>query len=77
VRQSEINKLRAKNYQGTDNEWKKTLLHILGFLEEGAENPELLTGVEASASVNAIGDDDKELVITIRKRIQTITVSTH
>jgi hypothetical protein len=73
VRQSEINKLRAKNYQGTDNEWKKTLLHILGFLEEGAENPELLTGVEASASVNAIGDDDKELVITIRKRIQTIT----
>ncbi|KAL3438005.1 hypothetical protein BDV09DRAFT_141284 [Aspergillus tetrazonus] len=73
VRQSEINKLRAKNYQGTDDEWKKTLLHILGLLGEGAEDPELLTDVEASASVNATGEDDKELVITIRKRIQTIT----
>ncbi|EAA66843.1 hypothetical protein AN9412.2 [Aspergillus nidulans FGSC A4] len=58
---------------GTDDEWKKTLLHILGLLGEGAEDPELLTDVEASASVNATGEDDKELVITIRKRIQTIT----
>ncbi|KAL4813176.1 hypothetical protein BDW67DRAFT_109281 [Aspergillus spinulosporus] len=73
LRQSEINKLRAKNYQGTDDEWKKTLMHILGFQGEGAENPEILTGVEASASVNAINEDDKELVITVRKRIQTIT----
>ncbi|KAL4746015.1 hypothetical protein BDW72DRAFT_210803 [Aspergillus terricola var. indicus] len=73
VRQSEINKLRAKNHQGTDDEWKKTLLHILGFQGDAAENPELLTGVEASASVNAIQEDYKELVITVRKRIQTIT----
>ncbi|KAL4737070.1 hypothetical protein BDV11DRAFT_192420 [Aspergillus similis] len=73
LRQSEINRLRAKNYQGTDDEWKQTLLHILGYQGEAAENPELLTGVEASASVNAIGEDDKELVITVRKRIQTIT----
>ncbi|KAL5047938.1 hypothetical protein BDW71DRAFT_205891 [Aspergillus fruticulosus] len=73
LRQSEINELRAKNYQGTDDEWKKTILYVLGLQEEPAENLELPTGVEASASINGTGENDKELVITVRKRIQTIT----
>ncbi|KAL6233904.1 hypothetical protein BDW75DRAFT_241619 [Aspergillus navahoensis] len=73
LRQSEINKLRVKNYQGTDDEWKETILYVLGLREDPEENRELLTGIEASASINGTGKDDKELVITVRKRIQTIT----
>ncbi|KAL4788407.1 hypothetical protein BJX76DRAFT_353162 [Aspergillus varians] len=73
VRQSQLKKLRAKNYQGSDDEWKAIVLYVLGLQEESPKNSELLTGIEASASINGSGDDDKELVIIVRKRIQAIT----
>ncbi|KAL2817214.1 hypothetical protein BDW59DRAFT_134100 [Aspergillus cavernicola] len=72
VRQSHLKKLKAKNYQGTDDEWKDTALYVLGLLEGTADKSDLLRGVEASASISGSGEDDKELVITVRKRIQTI-----
>ncbi|RDW93217.1 uncharacterized protein DSM5745_00539 [Aspergillus mulundensis] len=73
LRHSQLKKLRAKNYQGSDDEWKDTLLYVFGLHEEHPKRPKLLTGVEASASINGTGEDDKELVITVRKRIQSIT----
>ncbi|KAL4972391.1 hypothetical protein BDW66DRAFT_122972 [Aspergillus desertorum] len=73
LRQSEIDKLRAKNFHGTNDEWKKIILYVLGLQEEPVEKPEFLRGIEASVSINGEGEDDKKLVITVRKRIQTIT----
>lgn len=39
-----------------------------------AENSSWSTGIEASASISGAGGDDQEMVITIRKRVQDITV---
>ena len=48
--------------------------HVFGQLDESAAKAKLC-GIESSASVIGASDsEDKELVITIRKRIQTITV---
>ncbi|KAL4879995.1 hypothetical protein BJY04DRAFT_219528 [Aspergillus karnatakaensis] len=70
---SQLRKLRAKGYHGTDDEWRDIVLYALGLSEGLGVTSETLTGVEASATINGSGEDDKELVITIRKRIQTIT----
>ena len=34
----------------------------------------LLSGIESSASIVGSDDEDKEMIITIRKRVQSITV---
>ncbi|KAL4915568.1 hypothetical protein BDW62DRAFT_121351 [Aspergillus aurantiobrunneus] len=73
IRQSQLKKLRAKNYQGSDKEWEDIFLHVLGLQEEPAKDSELLTGIITSASINGSGNDDRELVMTVRKKIQTIT----
>ncbi|KAF5867226.1 hypothetical protein ETB97_004147 [Aspergillus alliaceus] len=74
VRQSSLKGLRAKNYQGDDEEWVQIVSHVFGQLEESAEKVGSLYGIESSASIiDANDDDDKELVITIRKRVQNIT----
>ncbi|KAL3445519.1 hypothetical protein BJX65DRAFT_309980 [Aspergillus insuetus] len=73
VRQTQLKKLRAKQYQGSDDEWRDTVLHVLGLLEEPEKRTDLLTGIEVSATINGSGDEDKELVLTVRKRIQDIT----
>ncbi|CEN60138.1 hypothetical protein ASPCAL02579 [Aspergillus calidoustus] len=73
VRQAQLKNLRAKQYQGSDDEWRDTILHVLGLLEEPEKHSDLLTGIEVSATINGSGDEDKELVLTVRKRIQDIT----
>ncbi|KAL2832235.1 hypothetical protein BJY01DRAFT_226147 [Aspergillus pseudoustus] len=73
VRQTQLQKLRTKQYQGNDDDWRNIILHILGVLEEPENHSDLLTGVEASATINGSGDEDKELILIVRKRIQDIT----
>lgn len=64
--------LRAKTYQGSDDEWVQILSHVFGQLSPSESSPD--SGIEISASISGSGDEDKEIVITIRKRIETITV---
>ncbi|KAL4866411.1 hypothetical protein BDV12DRAFT_136483 [Aspergillus spectabilis] len=73
VQLSQLKKFKAKTFQGTDEEWKDIILHILGLLEDPDTKSEHLADIEASAGISGSGEDNKELVITVRKRIQTIT----
>ncbi|KAE8335591.1 hypothetical protein BDV24DRAFT_143552 [Aspergillus arachidicola] len=73
VRKSHLHDFRSKNYEGNDEEWAQIVSHVFGQLDESAAKVKLC-GIESSASVIDASDaEDKELVITIRKRIQTIT----
>ncbi len=74
MQQSQLKKLRTKSYEGSDDEWKDTVLYVLGLQDEMAQTTELIAGIEASATINDSGDGHKALVIAVRKRIQTITV---
>lgn len=76
MQQSQLAKLKAKNYTGSDDEWKDTILHVFGAREGLVINPDSLRGIESSANICVTSEDEKELVITIRKRIQSITVRT-
>lgn len=73
VQASKIGSLRAKAYQGSDQEWAHIISSILGQPVTTAEAA-LLEGIEATASVTGSDEEGKELVITIRKRVQSITV---
>ncbi|KAJ5556922.1 hypothetical protein N7494_000837 [Penicillium frequentans] len=72
LQESHIKGLRAKNYQGADEEWTQIIAHVLG---QGLPTQQLpaLSGVEASAHITDSGEENKEMVITIRKRVQSIT----
>ncbi|OQE22009.1 hypothetical protein PENFLA_c013G01589 [Penicillium flavigenum] len=72
VKQTRLKDLQAKNYQGSHDEWAKTVSLILGQSSAPPDEPDWATGLEASASISG-SDEDKEIVITIRKRVQTIT----
>ncbi|KAG2415760.1 hypothetical protein HFD88_006951 [Aspergillus terreus] len=72
VRQSQLKKLRAKNYQDSDEEWQRVISYVFGDKSHIAGN-DTRAGIESSASIVGEGDEDKELIITIRKRIQGIT----
>ncbi|KAJ5603547.1 hypothetical protein N7537_006503 [Penicillium hordei] len=72
VKQTRLKDLQAKNYQGSNDEWVKTVSLILGQCSAPPDEPDWATGLEASASISGF-DEDKEIVITIRKRVQTIT----
>lgn len=74
VKQTRLKDLQAKNYQGSNDEWIKTVSLILGQCSAPPDEPDWATGLEASASISGPDEDDKEIVITIRKRVQTITV---
>ncbi|EHA28626.1 hypothetical protein ASPNIDRAFT_43071 [Aspergillus niger ATCC 1015] len=73
VQQSRAQTHRSKSYQGTDEDWDLILLRALGQLEINTDKSELLSGVELSASIKALGRQSNQLVLTIRRRIQTIT----
>ncbi|KAL5355461.1 hypothetical protein BJX96DRAFT_141349 [Aspergillus floccosus] len=73
VRQRQLRKLRAKNYQDSDEEWQRVISYIFGDKSDTTTGNGTLSGIESSASVVGEGDEDKELIITIRKRIQGIT----
>ncbi|KAJ5512984.1 hypothetical protein N7463_002536 [Penicillium fimorum] len=73
VKQTRLKDLQAKNYQGSDDEWLKTVSLILGQCSAPPDEPDWATGLEASANISGSDEDNKEIVITIRKRVQTIT----
>ena len=75
VRQAHLGNLRAKNYQGSDDEWAQIVSYIFGYYSTSTSKPDWSTGIEVSASISSSGgDEDREIVLTIRKRIQAITV---
>ncbi|KAJ5105129.1 hypothetical protein NUU61_002476 [Penicillium alfredii] len=75
VKQSQLRDFRAKNYQGTDDEWSQVVAFILGQGQRPipANGTDWPAGVEASANISGAGDEEKEIVITVRKRVETIT----
>lgn len=73
VTKSKLKNLRGKNYQGSDDEWAQIVSYALGQLPS-ADEQDWATGVETSASISGSEDEDKKMIITIRKRIQSITV---
>lgn len=73
VQESHAESLKAKNSQGSDQEWVQILSSILG--QSMATNKSAsLDGVEATAGIAGSGDEGKEIIITIRKKVQSITV---
>ncbi|GFF43148.1 DNA repair protein XRCC4 [Aspergillus udagawae] len=73
VRQTSLRSLCAKSYRGSDDEWVQIVSYVFGQLKESIPTSEMLSGIESSASIIESGDVSKELVITIRKRVQSIT----
>lgn len=76
VKSTQIDKLRAKNYQGTVDEWAGILAYALGQKQPASVPEEHKAGLEIAATVKQNEDDEseKEIVVTLRKRIDTITV---
>lgn len=68
-----MNSLRAKGYQGSDDDWAQILSYVLGQSSSFVNKPDFISGIEVSATVSD-EDEDKKIAITIRKRIETITV---
>lgn len=75
VKQSQLNSFRYKNYQGTDEEWAQIVSLVLGQCAPTDEQT-WPTGIEVSTSIIGSDDEHKELVISIRKRVEDITVLT-
>ncbi|KAF7115103.1 hypothetical protein CNMCM5793_001337 [Aspergillus hiratsukae] len=73
VRQTRLKTLCAKNYRGSDDEWAQIVSFVFGQLREFFLTSEIHSGIESSASIIESGNLGKELVITIRKRVQSIT----
>jgi hypothetical protein len=77
VKASQISKIRAKNYRGTDEEWSRILSFVFVQKEQPAESTEeWKSGLEVVAAVKGGVDDEDshEITITFRKRIDSITV---
>ncbi|EFE34509.1 uncharacterized protein ARB_06910 [Trichophyton benhamiae CBS 112371] len=71
---SGIKKLRAKNYRGDDDEWAGILSYSFDRIPESSANAEWISGLEVLAAVQGDGDEEnKELHIALRKRIDSIT----
>ncbi|RJE26082.1 hypothetical protein PHISCL_01607 [Aspergillus sclerotialis] len=73
VNSTSLKELRGKNYQGSDDEWAQIVSYVLGQLPPTVTNHDWATGIETLANISGPSDDDKIMVITIRKRIQKIT----
>lgn len=77
MKTSQISKLRAKNYRGSDDEWSGVLSYVFAQKEPPVESAEdWKSGLEVVAAVKSEDEDegDNEIVITLRKRIDSITV---
>ncbi|KAL2216832.1 hypothetical protein M432DRAFT_551491 [Thermoascus aurantiacus ATCC 26904] len=72
VRQSRLENLRAKNYKGSEEEWAQILTHVFG-QDSSTSHASWSSSVEVTASIQGPDDEDKEMVIAVRKRIDTIT----
>lgn len=70
MKEDNLSRLRGKNYQGSDDEWRRILSSVL--LRRGLEGRETtaLQGLDVFAAVT-----EEEMIITIRKDIGGITVS--
>ncbi|KAJ5907993.1 hypothetical protein N7495_000675 [Penicillium taxi] len=72
VKKSRLKDFRAKNYQGSEDEWAQIVSYILGE-PIPADQLASISGIEATASITGSGDEDREIVLAIRKRVQSIT----
>ena len=65
--------LRSKNFQGTDQELEQSLTAVL---RQFADNTVAAStpGLETTASIRGSGGEGQQIVITLRKRIDSITV---
>ncbi|KAJ5929403.1 hypothetical protein N7454_007251 [Penicillium verhagenii] len=72
VQESHFKKLRAKNYQGSDEEWLQIITHVLGQDAPG-QKLAICSGIETSISLIGSEEENKEMVLTIRQRVQSIT----
>ncbi|EYE95886.1 uncharacterized protein EURHEDRAFT_411615 [Aspergillus ruber CBS 135680] len=74
IKQSRLKSLRAKSYQGSDEEWAQIVSYVFGQFSSTVGKPVWSYGIEVSANVSDSANyEDKEIVLTIRKRIQSIT----
>ncbi|WEW56326.1 hypothetical protein PRK78_001769 [Emydomyces testavorans] len=78
VKTSQISKLRAKNYRGSDEEWSGILSYIFNHNLDAIKSEDWTAGLETVATVKSVDDEDddennKEIIITLRKRIDSIT----
>lgn len=75
VRHSRLKDIRAKNFQGTDQELEQILKSVLRIRnDEFQTSAKQDSEIEATAAIKA-KDEVNELVINIRKKIDSITVS--
>ncbi|KAJ6085956.1 hypothetical protein N7486_010237 [Penicillium sp. IBT 16267x] len=72
VQESHLKQLCAKNYHGSDEEWTQIIAYVLGQAAPTQKLP-AWSGVEASVHITGSGEENKEMVITVRKRVQSIT----
>lgn len=74
LKSSQISKLRAKNYKGSDEEWTDILSHIFAQRDSStSESNDWKSGLEVVAAVKSDDEDEGQIVITLRKRIDSIT----
>lgn len=71
VKQANLKALRSKSYQGSEDEWFQIIRFILG--QSTTADETWLSGLEATATVKE-SEEEEEIIITIRKRVQDITV---
>ncbi|KAJ5698258.1 hypothetical protein N7462_000263 [Penicillium macrosclerotiorum] len=72
IKQTQLQDLCAKNYQGSQDEWAQTVSFVLG-QSILSDQPPWWSEIESSASVSTSNEGSKEIVLTIRKRVQDIT----
>lgn len=72
VKQSSLKDLRSKSYQGSDDEWTQIIRRILGQSTEDDKTSSFK--LEATATITESESDESSIIITIRKRVQDITV---
>lgn len=75
VKHSRLGTLRAKNYRGSDEEWTQIVSYVLGRAAPQGGDSVSLSGVTMTATISGAADEDKEITLSIRKRIESITVS--
>lgn len=73
VKKSRLKNLRAKNYQGSDEEWAQIVSYVLATAPAALYHSAAISGVTVSAVVSGAEDENKEVTISIRKKIEAIT----
>ncbi|KAI9041718.1 uncharacterized protein KD926_006617 [Aspergillus affinis] len=73
VQRAQLKELRTKNYHGSDEEWAQIVWYIFGQAAESVGHVGSFHGIESSATICESDSASKELVISIRKRIEGIT----